>query len=40
MTTLEFILAIVAMLVLASGKRARFLGAPAALGLPYFREQR
>ena len=37
---LPFILAIIAMIVLASGKRARFLGAPAALGLPYFREQR
>jgi simple sugar transport system permease protein len=37
---LPFVLAIIAMLVLASGKRARFLGAPAALGLPYFREQR
>ncbi len=37
---LPFILAIIAMIVLTSGKRARFLGAPAALGLPYFREQR
>lgn len=37
---LPFILAIIAMLALTSGKRARFLGAPAALGLPYFREQR
>lgn len=37
---LPFLLAIVAMLALTSGKRARFLGAPAALGLPYFREQR
>ena len=37
---LPFVLAIVAMIVLTSGKRARFLGAPAALGLPYFREQR
>lgn len=37
---LPFILAIVAMIVLTSGKRARFLGAPAALGIPYFREQR
>lgn len=35
-----FVLAIVAMIVLASGKRARFLGAPAALAVPYFREQR
>ncbi len=40
LSMLPFILAIVAMLVLTSGKRARFLGAPAALGLPYFREQR
>ena len=37
---LPFILAIAAMIALTSGKRARFLGAPAALGLPYFREQR
>jgi simple sugar transport system permease protein len=37
---IPFILAIIAMIVLASGKRARFLGAPAALGIPYFREQR
>lgn len=37
---LPFLLAIVAMIVLTSGKRARFLGAPAALGIPYFREQR
>jgi simple sugar transport system permease protein len=35
-----FILAIIAMIVLTSGKRGRFLGAPAALGIPYFREQR
>jgi simple sugar transport system permease protein len=35
-----FVLAFVAMLVVASGKRARFLGAPAALTIPYFREQR
>ena len=35
-----FILAILAMIVLASGKRARLLGAPAALGIPYSREQR
>ena len=34
------ILAIIAMIVLTSGKRARFLGAPAALGIPYFREER
>lgn len=37
---LPFILAIVAMIVLTSGKRARYLGAPAALGIPYFREER
>ena len=37
---LPFVLAIIAMIALASGKRARFLGAPAALGIPYFREQR
>ncbi len=37
---LPFVLAIIAMLALTSGKRARFLGAPAALGPPYFREQR
>ncbi len=37
---LPFLLAIIAMIVLTSGKRARFLGAPAALGIPYFREQR
>lgn len=37
---LPFILAIAAMIVLTSGKRARFLGAPAALAIPYFREQR
>jgi simple sugar transport system permease protein len=37
---LPFILAIVAMLIFTSGKRAKLLGAPAALGLPYFREQR
>jgi simple sugar transport system permease protein len=37
---IPFILAIIAMIALASGKRARFLGAPAALGIPYFREQR
>ena len=35
-----FVLAIIAMIVLTSGKRARFLGAPAALGIPYFREER
>lgn len=37
---LPFVLAIVAMIVLTSGKRARFLGAPEALAIPYFREQR
>jgi ABC-type uncharacterized transport system permease subunit len=37
---LPFVLAILAMLVLTSGKRARFLGAPAALGIPYYREER
>ncbi len=37
---LPFVLAIVAMLALTSGKRARLLGAPAALAIPYFREQR
>ena len=37
---IPFILAIVAMIVVASGKRARLLGAPAALGIPYSREQR
>ncbi len=37
---LPFILAIIAMIVLTSGKRARLLGAPAALAIPYFREQR
>ncbi|MBT8207660.1 MAG: ABC transporter permease [Acidimicrobiia bacterium] len=37
---LPFVLAIVAMIILTSGKRARLLGAPAALGIPYFREQR
>jgi simple sugar transport system permease protein len=37
---LPFVLAIVAMLALTSGKRARLLGAPAALGVPYFREER
>ncbi len=35
-----FALAIIAMIVFASGKRARFLGAPAALAVPYYREQR
>lgn len=37
---LPFILAIIAMIVLTSGKHARLLGAPAALGTPYHREQR
>jgi simple sugar transport system permease protein len=37
---IPFLMAIVAMIVFASGKRARLLGAPAALGIPYFREQR
>lgn len=37
---LPFVLATVAIIVLTSGKRARFLGAPAALGILYFREQR
>jgi simple sugar transport system permease protein len=37
---LPFVLAIIAMIVLTSGKRSRFLGAPAALGIPYFREER
>lgn len=37
---LPFILAIIAMIVLTSGKHARLLGAPAALGVPYHREQR
>jgi ABC-type uncharacterized transport system permease subunit len=37
---LPFILAIIAMIELTRGTRARFLGAPEALGIPYFREQR
>ncbi len=37
---IPFVLAIVAMILLTSGKRARLLGAPAALGIPYSREQR
>jgi len=37
---IPFVLAITAMIVLTSGKRARLLGAPAALGIPYAREQR
>jgi len=40
LATLPFVLAIIAMIVFASGERARHLGAPAALGIPYFREQR
>lgn len=37
---LPFVLAIVAMILLTSGKGARLLGAPAALAIPYSREQR
>ena len=37
---LPFLLANIAMIALTSGKRARFLGAPAALAIPYFREER
>lgn len=37
---IPFILAILAMIVLTSGRRARLLGAPAALAIPYAREQR
>ncbi len=40
LTMTPFALAILAMIVLASGRRARLLGAPAALGIPYSREQR
>lgn len=40
LATIPFVLAIIAMIVFASGERARTLGAPAALGIPYFREQR
>jgi len=40
LTMIPFVLAYIAMLVIASGKRARLLGAPAALAIPYFREQR
>ena len=39
-TAIAFLLAIIAMIALTSGKRAKFLGAPAALGIPYFREER
>lgn len=37
---LPFVLAIIAMIALTSGTRARLLGAPAALAVPYAREQR
>jgi simple sugar transport system permease protein len=37
---LPFVLAILAMIIFASGKRGKLLGAPAALGIPYFREER
>lgn len=37
---LPFVLAIIAMIVLTSGRRARLLGAPEGLGIPYSREQR
>jgi simple sugar transport system permease protein len=37
---IPFLMAIIAMIVFAGGKRARLLGAPAALAIPYFREQR
>jgi simple sugar transport system permease protein len=37
---LPFVLAIVAMILLTTGKRARTLGAPAALAVSYYREQR
>jgi ABC-type uncharacterized transport system permease subunit len=37
---IPFVLAIVAMIVLTSGRRARLLGAPAALGVSYSREDR
>jgi simple sugar transport system permease protein len=40
LTMIPFVMAIIAMLIVASGKRARLLGAPAALAIPYFREQR
>jgi simple sugar transport system permease protein len=40
LSMLPFVLAIIAMIVLTSGKRARYLGAPAALAIPYFREER
>ena len=37
---IPFIMAIIAMIVFATGKRARFLGEPAALGIPYLSEER
>jgi len=37
---LPFVLAIIAMILITSGKRARRLGAPAALAIPYYREER
>ncbi len=37
---IPFVLAIIAMILLTSGKRARLLGAPAALAMPYSREER
>lgn len=37
---IPFVVAIIAMILLTSGKRARLLGAPAALAIPYSREQR
>jgi ABC-type uncharacterized transport system permease subunit len=40
LSMLPFVMAIVAMIVLTAGKGARRLGAPAALGIPYYREQR
>jgi len=37
---LPFLLTIVVLILITSGRRARFLGAPAALGNPYSREER
>ena len=37
---LPFVLTIVVLILITSGRRARFLGAPAALGNPYSREER
>ncbi len=37
---IPFLLTIVAMILISRGKRAWLLGAPAALAVPYFREQR